>query len=152
MDGACWVCFLLLPFTCWGYEYQDLFESLQWNACVHRVDLGLYSHRKEFWGSGVRNHVILREKSPLPENQRRVEPLTLHHAVQQAQHTTDKTILVIVADWFWWPDHLVGLVVKASASRAEDPGFESRDFSGVESYQWLENWHSSGYPARHLAL
>ena len=42
-----------------------------------------------------------------------------------------------------WPDslseeRLVGLVVKASASRAEDLGFESRlrrDFSGVESYQ-----------------
>ena len=37
-------------------------------------------------------------------------------------------------------DRFVGLVVKASASRAEDPGFESRlrrDFSGVESYQWL---------------
>ena len=35
-------------------------------------------------------------------------------------------------------DHLVGLVVKVSASRAEDPGFESclrPDFSGVESYQ-----------------
>ena len=35
-------------------------------------------------------------------------------------------------------DRLVGLVVKASASRAEGPGFESRlrrDFSGVESYQ-----------------
>ena len=35
-------------------------------------------------------------------------------------------------------DSLVGLVVKASASRAEDPGFESRlcrDFYGVESYQ-----------------
>ena len=33
---------------------------------------------------------------------------------------------------------LVGLVIKASASRAEDPGFESRfrqDFSGVETYQ-----------------
>ena len=33
---------------------------------------------------------------------------------------------------------LVGVVVKASASRAEDPGFESRlrrDFFGVESYQ-----------------
>ena len=32
------------------------------------------------------------------------------------------------------PDHLVGLVVKASASRAEDPGFESclrQDFSGL---------------------
>ena len=35
-------------------------------------------------------------------------------------------------------DRLVGLVVKAFASRAEDPGFESRlrlDFFGVESYQ-----------------
>ena len=35
-------------------------------------------------------------------------------------------------------DRLVGLVVKASASRVEDPGFEyrlRRDFSGVESYQ-----------------
>ena len=33
---------------------------------------------------------------------------------------------------------LVGLVVKASASRLEDPGFESRlprDFFGVESHQ-----------------
>ena len=33
-------------------------------------------------------------------------------------------------------DRLVGLVVKASASRVEDPGFESRlrqDFFGVES-------------------
>ena len=35
-------------------------------------------------------------------------------------------------------DRLVGLVVKASASGVEDPGFESclrRDFFGVESYQ-----------------
>ena len=35
-------------------------------------------------------------------------------------------------------DRLIGLVVKASTSRAKDPGFESRlssDFSGVESYQ-----------------
>ena len=35
-------------------------------------------------------------------------------------------------------NRLVGLVVKASASRAEDPGFEShlrRAFWGVESYQ-----------------
>ena len=52
-------------------------------------------------------------------------------------------------------DRLIGLVVKASASRAEGPGFESRlrrDFFGVELYQWLKNWHSSGYPARRLAL
>ena len=38
--------------------------------------------------------------------------------------------------------HLIGLVVKASASRAENPGFKSclhRDFFEVESYQWLKN-------------
>ena len=51
--------------------------------------------------------------------------------------------------------HLIGLVVKASASRAEDPGFESglrQDFFGVKSYQRLKNWRSSCYPARHLAV
>ena len=35
-------------------------------------------------------------------------------------------------------NRLVGLVVRASASRAEGPGFESclrQDFFGVESYQ-----------------
>ena len=44
---------------------------------------------------------------------------------------------------------------KVSASREEDPGFESRllrDIFGVESYQWLKNWHSRGYPARRLAI
>ena len=67
------------------------FESMRWNAYVHRLDLGLYSHRKEFLGNGVCTH-----------------------------------------------DRLVGLVVKASASRAEGPRFESRlrrDFFGVESHQ-----------------
>ena len=52
-------------------------------------------------------------------------------------------------------DCLICLVVKASASRAEDRGFEShlrQDFSRVESYQQLKNWHSNGYPARRLAL
>ena len=50
--------------------------------------------------------------------------------------------------WPHWPS------CKASASRAEDPGFESRlcrDFFEAESYQWLQNWHSSGYPVRCLA-
>ena len=40
--------------------------------------------------------------------------------------------------WLSVSNRLVGLVVKASASRAEGPGFEShlrRDFFGVESYQ-----------------
>ena len=40
------------------------FESMRWNACVHRLDLGLYSHPKEFWGNRVRNHVNSKEKIP----------------------------------------------------------------------------------------
>ena len=43
-------------------------------------------------------------------------------------------VVVVVAA----ADRLVGLVVKASTSRTEGPGFESRlrrDFFGVESYQ-----------------
>ena len=44
-------------------------ECVRWNACVHRLDLGLYSHPKEFLG-GVEFEPMLtpREKSPLPEN------------------------------------------------------------------------------------
>ena len=43
----------------------------------------------------------------------------------------------IIQSWPDQGDRLVGIVVKASASRPEDPGFESRlhrDFSGIESY------------------
>ena len=53
-------------------------------------------------------------------------------------------------------NRLAGLIVKASASGAEDPGIESRlrrDFSeSSHTMQWLIYWHSSGYPARRLAL
>ena len=48
-------------------------------------------------------------------------------------------------------DRLVGLVVKASASKAEDPRFEShlrRDF--FEVVVPVNNRHSSGYPVRRL--
>ena len=48
--------FLLLTFTRLGHECQDLL-SLGWIACVHRLDLSLYSHLEEFWGNGIRNHV-----------------------------------------------------------------------------------------------
>ena len=30
---------------------------MRWNACEHRLDLGLYSHPKELWGNGVRTQV-----------------------------------------------------------------------------------------------
>ena len=40
------------------------FVSVCWNACVHRLDLGLYSHPKEFGGNGVRTHVNSKGKIP----------------------------------------------------------------------------------------
>ena len=82
--GCAFVAGILLSRT-WMSGY---FEPVRWNACVHRLDLGLYPHPKEFLGSGVRTHINCKETSRLPEAQRRVKPATLHHAGQQAQHTT----------------------------------------------------------------
>ena len=39
------------------------FESMQWNACVHRLDFGLSSHPKEL-GNGVRTLVHSKGKVP----------------------------------------------------------------------------------------
>ena len=76
-----------------------LWFTMPWNACVHRLDVGLYSHPKEFRGSGVRIHVNSQGKIPLYQKnspQRRIEPgtTTLHQAGQQAQHT-------ISLRWLW---------------------------------------------------
>ena len=72
---------------------------------MHRLDLGLYSHPKEFFfffffflgggggegGGGMEPETMLspRGKSPLPEAQRRFEPAKLYYTGQRAQHTTD---------------------------------------------------------------
>ena len=42
--------FLLPAFTRLGHECQDLL------SLCDGLDLGLYSHLKEFWGNGVRTH------------------------------------------------------------------------------------------------
>ena len=41
------------------------FESVRWNACVHRLDLSLYSHPKEFLGEWSLNPCLLQGKNPL---------------------------------------------------------------------------------------
>ena len=48
------------PRTC----ISGSFESMRWKACVHRLDLGLYSRPKEFEGNGVRTHVNSQGKIP----------------------------------------------------------------------------------------
>ena len=39
------------------------FETVWWNACMHRLDVGLYSHLK-VWGNGVWTHVNPKGKFP----------------------------------------------------------------------------------------
>ena len=56
--------FLLLAITRLRHEHQDLLSR---NACVHRLDLGLYSHPKSFGGLGSEPMLTPREKSPLPD-------------------------------------------------------------------------------------
>ena len=43
---------------------SEYFESGRWNACVHRLDLGLYSHPKEFWENGVKTYINSKGKIP----------------------------------------------------------------------------------------
>ena len=56
--------FLLPAFTQLGHEWWGSFESVRWNGCVHRLDLNLYFHPKEFSGNGVRTHVNSKGKIP----------------------------------------------------------------------------------------
>ena len=44
--------------------------SFELDACVHRLDLSLYSHPKEFWGNRVRTHVNSKGEIPSPEEYR----------------------------------------------------------------------------------
>ena len=60
---------------------------------MHRLDLDLYSHPKEFWGNGLKTHVNSKGKNPSygkNSPQRRIETTTLHPAGQRAQHTTSE--------------------------------------------------------------
>ena len=107
------------------------FKSMQWNACVHRQDLGLYSHPEEIGGNGVRNHVFSKRKNPL--YQRLKGGSNLQRCIMQ---DSESNTLLMELSWPLSPPVkgcLTGLVVKTSTSGVEDPGFKSRlrrDFSG----------------------
>ena len=76
------------------------FESVRWNACVHRLDLGLYSHPKEFWGNGVWTHVNSKGKIPSTGKcpQRSIEPATLW---QRAQALPTELFRSPEGFWIW---------------------------------------------------
>ena len=56
--------FLLKVYARVGHERQDLWSPCDGNASAHRLDFGLYSHPKEFWGNGVGTHVGSKGKAP----------------------------------------------------------------------------------------
>ena len=68
---------------------SESFDSVQWSACVHRLDLGFYSLIQIFEGMESEPMLTPREKSPLSDAQGSVEVARLHHAGQRAQHTTN---------------------------------------------------------------
>ena len=75
-----------------------------------------------------------------------------------SDHTDDQCFLdpLVTSSDLQSEDCLFGLVVKGSASRTEDPGFDSRlrhgDFSRSSHTSGLKNWLSSGYPGSALGL
>ena len=96
--------------VCFCCRYSSgSFESVWWNACVHSLNLCLYSHPKKF--SGMESEPILNpmEKPPLLEAQRRIEPTMLHHTGQQAQHSTDWAIPAPTCLQYWVLFHCLRL-------------------------------------------
>ena len=68
------------------HEWQDLLSLCDgMHVCIDLTSVNTLI-QKSFGGIGSETMLIPREKSPLLEAQRKVEPATLHHA---AQHTTD---------------------------------------------------------------
>ena len=65
------------------------FESLQWNACVHRLDIGLYSYSKEFFENGVRTHVNSKGQIPFTSSSEEDRTHDTSSRRTVAQHTSD---------------------------------------------------------------
>ena len=91
LHGWCMLDVFLLPaFTRLGHECQDL-----WSGCngmhMHRLDQGLYSHPKVFWGNGVRTHVNSKGKIPSTRKILLIVVSNPWHCIKQrAQHTTNE--------------------------------------------------------------
>ena len=93
------------------------------NTIISSFYQKLMARFSENWQANISNPLFL-------------DGLNLFHVRRHPHKESSRNIIMKLP--FWTIHRLVGLVVKASASRAEDPGFESRlrrDFFGVESYQ-----------------
>ena len=90
-----------------GHAGHDLFESVRWNACVQRLDLGLYSHRKELGegggGDGVRTHVNSKGKIPSTEQFSPEEDRTHHAASNRTASSTHYQLSCFGPRWWYNP-------------------------------------------------
>ena len=81
--------FLLLAFTRLGHECQDILSLCNgMHECTDYTSVYTLI-QKSFGGTEPEPMLTPREKYPLPEAQRRIEPKALHHAGQRVQYTTD---------------------------------------------------------------
>ena len=104
-----------------------------------------------FVRSFVRSSVCPSDKRNVFEERTCLTKFTCCHTVTEV---ADQACCLIQPQCSHTEHRLVGLVVRAPTSRAEDPRFDSslrRDLSGSNQAS-DKNWHSSFYPASRLAL
>ena len=112
------------------------FESVRWNTCVHRLHLGLYSRTKEFYGTHVNSTGKIPSTGDSTEGRTRHPPsgrtASPTHYRLRYSGPRSRRVALQPREVNTQPlggrsgDRLVDLVIKASASRAEDPGIFHR--------------------------
>ena len=97
-------------------------EFVQWNACVHRLDLSLYSHPKEgvFLRKGVRTHV--NSKGKIPSTGHSEEGQTCDAASLRVSYSGPRKLFQLKV----LPRSVAGPSGPVYASRAADRGINPR--------------------------
>ena len=103
------------------------FESMWWNACVHRLYLSLYSHPKEFRGNRIRTHV--NSKVPKPQAPKPDQSPTASCSYQEGCSAVDSSLLWNIRKW-------------ASGHPCKG-GFQRRTACQQCQLQWKEDSHQS---------
>ena len=86
---------------------SESLESVRLNACVHRLDLGLYSHSKEFGGNGARIHVNSKGKNPLYQKKISSEEDRTHDAASSRTASPTHNQRAIPAPAYHWAPAVV---------------------------------------------
>ena len=106
------------------------FESMRWNTCMHRQDLSLYSHPKDFFGNGVRTHVNSKGKIP---STGKVLLLRLN---PRRCITLDSKPNTLPFELFWPPSEVLNHTLKHYT------GFENSSFITGASTQMIHIHHT----------